>query len=104
MKYTITQCKLGDPKFTEAIDRMAHYLGVGIAMLVTGYAPTLIVVVGEVTHMWERVGPIINRIVAEKSPQATATRITPLDGLAHTRLCGAIALVLQKHFVAPAVA
>lgn len=97
-------CELGDPKATETIDRMAHYLGVGIAMLVTGFAPSLIVVVGEVTRVWERIGPIISRVVAEKSPQATATRITPLDELAHPRLRGAVALILQKHFVAPSVA
>jgi predicted NBD/HSP70 family sugar kinase len=30
---------------------MGHYLGVGIVMLVTGLAPDLIVVVGEVTPM-----------------------------------------------------
>ncbi|MFL6208569.1 MAG: ROK family protein [Pyrinomonadaceae bacterium] len=97
-------CELGDAKATEAIDHMAHYLGVGIAMLVTGFAPSLIVVVGEVTRMWERVGPVVKAIVAEKSPGATATRIIPLDEMAHPRLRGAIALVFQKHFVAPTVA
>lgn len=97
-------CKSGDAKATETMDRMAHYLGVGIAMLITGFAPSLMVVVGEVTRGWERMGPIINRIVAEKSPGANATRVTPLDELAHPRLRGAIALVLQKHFVAPSVA
>jgi predicted NBD/HSP70 family sugar kinase len=97
-------CSLRDPKATEAIDRMAHYLGVGISMLITGFAPSLIVVTGEVTQAWDRIGPIINRIVAEKSPRAAATQITPLDELAQPRLRGAVALVLQKHFVAPSVA
>ena len=32
------------------------------------------------------------------------TKITPLDWLAQPRMRGAIALVLQKHFVAPSVA
>ncbi len=96
--------KLGDLKATAAIDRMAHYLGVGISMLVTAFAPSLIVVVGEVTRVWERVGPIIDRIVLERSPHATATQITPLDEFALPRLRGAVALVLQKHFVAPSVA
>jgi hypothetical protein len=62
------------------------------------------VVVGEITRMWERARPIIDRVVTEKCPQAEATRITPVDELAHPRLRGAIALVLQKHFVAPSVA
>jgi predicted NBD/HSP70 family sugar kinase len=97
-------CELGDLKATKTIERMAHYLGVGISMLITGFAPSLIVVVGEVTRKWEKISPIIDSVIAEKCPQATATRIIPLDDLAHPRLRGAIALVLQKHFVAPSFA
>ena len=97
-------CEAGDARACGAIDRMAHYLGVGIAMLVTGFAPGVIVVVGEVTRAWERIGPIIQRVVAEKSPQAVATRIVPSDESAQPRLRGTVALVLQKHFVAPSVA
>lgn len=97
-------CEAGDARAGEAIDRMAHYLGVGLAMLITGLAPSLIVVVGEVTRAWQRVGPVINRVVAEKSPQAIAARIVPSDESAQPRLRGTIALVLQKHFVAPSVA
>jgi len=97
-------CEQGDAKAIEAIDRMAHYIGLGIAMLITGFAPSLIVVAAEVTQVWSRIEPIISRIVAEKCQQPTATRITPVEELAHPRLRGAIALVLQKHFVAPTVA
>ncbi|MFL6331965.1 MAG: ROK family protein [Pyrinomonadaceae bacterium] len=97
-------CELGDVKATEAIDRMAHYIGVGLAMLITGFAPSLIVVAAEVTRVWSRIEPIINRIVAEKCQQPFATRITPVEELAHPRLRGAIALILQKHFAAPTVA
>ncbi|HVF88108.1 MAG TPA: ROK family transcriptional regulator [Pyrinomonadaceae bacterium] len=100
----LRRCEAGDARAGEAIDRMAHYLGVGVAMLVTGFAPSLIVVVGEVTRAWGRVGPVINRVVAGKSPQANATRIVPSDESAQPRLRGTIALVLQKHFVAPSVA
>lgn len=97
-------CELGDPKATEAIDRQAHYLGVGVAMLITSFAPSLIVVAAEVARVWPRIEPIIKRIVDEKCQQPSSTRITPVDELAHPRLRGAIALVLQKHFVAPSVA
>jgi predicted NBD/HSP70 family sugar kinase len=97
-------CELGDVKATEAIDRMAHYIGLGVAILITGFAPSLIVVAAEVTRVWSRIEPIINRIVAEKCQQPSATRIIPVEEFAHPRLRGAIALVLQKHFVAPTVA
>jgi predicted NBD/HSP70 family sugar kinase len=97
-------CELGDAKAIEAIERMAHYLGVGVAMLITSFAPSLIVVAAEVTRVWSRIEPIINQIVSEKCQQPSATRIKPVDEFAHPRLRGAIALVLQKHFVAPSVA
>ena len=38
---------------------MARYLGIGLARLVTGLAPQVLVIVGEVTAAWDRVGPIV---------------------------------------------
>ncbi len=97
-------CEQGDSRAVESIERMAHYLGVGIAMLITSFAPTLIVCVGEVTRVWGRVEPIIKQVVAEKTPLAAAAQIIPLNEMEYPRLRGAIALILQKHFVAPSVA
>lgn len=94
----------GDTKAAEALERMARYLGVGISMLITGIAPSLIVLVGEVTRAWERVGPIVKKVVAERSPTAPPTRIVPAEDAAQPRLRGTIALVLQKHFGAPSTA
>jgi predicted NBD/HSP70 family sugar kinase len=94
----------GDVRAAEVLDRMAHYLGVGMSMLITGIAPSLIVLVGEVTRAWERIGPIIKKVVAQRSPTATATRIVPAEDAAQPRLRGTIALVLQKYFGAPSTA
>jgi predicted NBD/HSP70 family sugar kinase len=94
----------GDPKAVEAITEMAHYLGVGIALLVTGLAPDVIVVIGEVTRLWDRIGPIINERVRRRSFTHATTRIVPTDPATQPRLRGTIALVLQKHFGAPSVA
>lgn len=94
----------GDPKANKALDQMAHYLGLGIAMLVTGLAPDLLVVVGEVTRAWNRVGPIVTESVASRSYTHAATRILPLDAEQQPRLRGTVALVLQKHLGAPFVA
>lgn len=94
----------GDVKAGEVLDRMGHYLGVGIAMLVTGMAPSLIVLIGEVTRAWARVGPIIKKTVAERSAMMPIARIIPSEDSGQPRLRGTIALVLQKHFGAPATA
>jgi predicted NBD/HSP70 family sugar kinase len=94
----------GDAKAAEVLDRMGHYLGLGIAMLVSGIAPSLIVLIGEVTRAWDRVGPIIKETVAQRSQMIAMTRIVPSEDSAQPRLRGTIALVLQKHFGAPATA
>jgi predicted NBD/HSP70 family sugar kinase len=94
----------GDPRANEALDRMAHYIGAGTALLVTGLAPDVIVVVGEVTRVWDRVGLTIEKIIKARTFTHARTRIVPTDPSAQPRLRGTIALVLQKHFGAPSVA
>lgn len=88
----------GDLRAGEALDEMARYLGLGIAMLVTGLAPAAIVVVGEVTRAWNRVGAIIQKQVCAGARTHAETRIVPADDATQPRLRGTIALVLQKHF------
>jgi predicted NBD/HSP70 family sugar kinase len=73
-------------------------------MLVTGLAPDVIVVVGEVTRMWNRIEPIIASTAEKRLSNRYTTRILPSDPGGQPRLVGTIALVLQRHFGAPAVA
>jgi predicted NBD/HSP70 family sugar kinase len=93
-----------EPRACKAVDRMARHLGSGIAMLVTGLAPDVLVVVGEVTRAWDVVGPVVTEMVKGRSFTNATTRILPTDPEAQPRLRGTIALVLQKHFGAPFVA
>jgi predicted NBD/HSP70 family sugar kinase len=94
----------GDRKAGEALDRMAKYVGIGLAMLVRGLAPDVVVVVGEVTRAWGRVGPIVNAALDERVGTKRSVRIVPTDPDTEPRLRGTIALALQKHFGAPVVA
>jgi predicted NBD/HSP70 family sugar kinase len=94
----------GDQKAVDALTQVARYLGAGIALLVTGLAPDIIVVVGEITRAWNLVGPIINEVVKSRSFAHASTRVVPTDPAGDPRLRGTIALVLQKHFGAPLVA
>jgi predicted NBD/HSP70 family sugar kinase len=94
----------GDVKACKAVDRMAHHLGVGLAILVTGLAPDVLVVVGEVTRVWNRVGPIVADTIKQRSFTHAGTRIVPTDPESWPRLRGAIALIAQKQFTAPRVA
>jgi len=94
----------GDLRARAALDQMAHYLGKGISMLVTGLAPEAIVVVGEVTRAWDRIATIITDVVKQRSYTHAKTRITASGPAPQPRLRGIIALVLQKHFGAPTIA
>ena len=91
----------GDIKAGQALDRMAHYLGEGIAMLAMGLAPDVVVVFGEVTQAWNRVGPIIQSTVESRLYTPIKVRIVPMNPAVESRLRGTTALVLQKHFGAP---
>ena len=93
-----------DAKAVEALQQMAKYLGLGIAPLVAGLAPDMIVIVGEVTRAWYQVGPIIKETVKQHAFTRAETQIVPSDPITQPRLRGTIALVLLKHFGAPAVA
>jgi predicted NBD/HSP70 family sugar kinase len=95
----LSRADQGDTQAAKALERMAHYLGRGMRLIVAGLAPERIVVVGDLTRSWHRFGAIIEAAVqAQVLPGGIAPRIVPAyeDGMA--RLRGTIALVLQKHF------
>ena len=94
----------GDARASEALDRMAHFLGVGLATIVTGLAPQVVVVIGEVTSAWDRVGPIVADVIARRALRETPTQIIPTDHTTQPRLRGAVTLVVQQHFGVPNVA
>jgi predicted NBD/HSP70 family sugar kinase len=91
----------GDPKACKALDQMAHHLGVGLSILVTGLAPDALVVIGDVTRVWNRVGPVVAEVIKHRSFTHAKTRVMPTDPEAWPRLRGAIALIAQQHFTAP---
>ena len=83
---------------------MAQYLGMGLAGVITGLSPEVVVIVGEVTGVWDRVGPIVAEVVKRRSLPTVSTRIIPTDPALQPRLRGAATLVVQQHFGAPMVA
>lgn len=93
----------GDAYAGRALERMAQFLGVGIAMLVTGLDPDMVRLVGEVTSAWQRVGPIIDAVVKRHSITKLSTRILPTDARLQPRLRGAVALALHKYFFTPRI-
>jgi predicted NBD/HSP70 family sugar kinase len=94
----------GDRHAVAAIDAMATHLGIGLAGLITGLSPEIVVIVGEVTAAWDRVGPIVTDVVRRRALPPVGAKIVPADVAIQPRLRGAATLVVQQHFGAPAVA
>ena len=87
-----------DRKAGKSLDQMAQHLGAGLAMLVTGLAPEVIVVIGEATRAWTRIGPVVEAVVRQRSLTHANTRIVASDPEIWPRLCGAITLIAQRQF------
>ena len=94
----------GDSIAIRALEQMANYLGRGAAMLVSGLSPDLLVFVGDVTRVWNRVEPILAKVVNQRASTHPSVKLIPCDSATQPRVRGIIALVLQKHFVAPTIA
>ncbi len=88
----------GDVQAGEVLERMGWYLGLGLVVLVNGLSPSIVTIVGEVTRAWSRIGPIVQKIIADRVHSHSQTRIIPTNDILQPRLRGTVALVLQKHF------
>ncbi|HTV41603.1 MAG TPA: ROK family protein [Candidatus Sulfotelmatobacter sp.] len=93
-----------NPRAKKALERMAEYLGKGIAMLVAGLAPDVIVIVGDITQVWNQAGPIVTDIVRRRASTHPSVKITASGNASQPRLRGSVALVLQRYFAVPTVA
>jgi predicted NBD/HSP70 family sugar kinase len=88
-----------DPGAVSALNQMAHFLGRGMRMIVAGLAPERIIVIGDLTRSWRRIGPVVEtEVSAQVLTGGCPPRLIPVyeDGMA--RLRGTVALVLEKHF------
>jgi len=94
----------GDALAIKTLEHMARQLGIGLAPIVTGLAPQVVIIVGEVTAAWDRVGPIVLDVVKRRTLPSNRAQIVPTDPATQPRLRGAVTLVVQQHFGAPQVA
>jgi len=95
----------GDPAATEAVRETARFLGAGIAGLVNGLDPEVIVIGGEITKAWGVVEPIITQEARRNllSPGARAIPIRRSTFDVRPSLKGALTLVLNDLLSVPHV-
>lgn len=87
----------GDEKATAALKRQASYLGIGLRLICTALAPELILLSGDLTSAWSRLGPIVEKELSDQMLAGEPPRIVVTTDPELARLRGAAALVLQHH-------
>lgn len=91
----------GNSRADKALERMAEYLGKGLAMVVAGLAPDVIVIVGDIAQAWSKVSPIVTDVVRQRASTHATVKITATGTASMPRLRGIVALVLQRYFAVP---
>lgn len=92
---------LSDFKAMAALTKMVEGLGAGIAILVSGFAPDFVSVVGDVTRCWNRLGPLIIQAARKRVFRNAAVNIIAGGLVPPPGLQGVTALFLQDHFASP---
>ena len=88
----------GNAAATQSIDKMCIALGRGMQMIASALAPSEIVVVGDITTLWQYAGP---RIEAEmrRNPSFKAPGLRPAQEGNKARLRSAVALVMNENLL-----
>lgn len=102
----IARASAGDERAGAALEETARHLGGGLAVIINTLNPAQIFVGGEITDAWDRVYPVIQRVIRERAltSLAAATPLFPDPATNYPRLRGATALVAAPLFAAPQVA
>jgi N-acetylglucosamine repressor len=103
----IVRVRAGDVRAREALMETGHYLGLGLAGIVTALSPARILVGGEITAAWDLIQDVVAERIRERTlteaAAATPVSAAPLGGDS-PRLRGATALLVARKFAAPKVA
>jgi predicted NBD/HSP70 family sugar kinase len=85
----------GDAAGREAIEKMCAALGRGMHMIASALAPSEIVVVGDITSLWELAGPLVEAEM-RRNPLARVPMLRPAYEGDTARLRSAVALVMNE--------
>jgi predicted NBD/HSP70 family sugar kinase len=88
----------GDAAGLAAIGRMCTALGRGMHMIASALAPSEIVVVGDITTVWQIAGPLIEGAML-CHPLASVPRLRPAQDGNKARLRSAVALVMHENLL-----
>ncbi|MEW5977071.1 MAG: ROK family transcriptional regulator [Acidobacteriota bacterium] len=96
----VERAQKGERAARKALLTTGKYLGLGIANLVYGFNPELVIIGDSLKDAWEFIGDIVVSTVRSRVPgyYLEGLRILPSSKKQNPTLLGAIALVLAHHF------
>ncbi len=83
-----------DPAAEEALNKMCKALGRGMHMIALALAPSEIVIVGDITTLWNLAGPVMEAEM-RKFPLVRAPKLRPAQEGEKARLRSAVALIMS---------
>lgn len=86
----------GDGAGKQALEKMCTALGRGMAMIASALAPSEIVVVGDITSLWEFAGPLVEAEM-RRNPLPRVPLLRPAYEGDKARLRSAVALVMNEN-------
>jgi len=86
----------GDSAGRQALEKMCAALGRGMAMIASALAPSEIVVVGDITSLWELAGPLVEAEM-RRNPLPRVPLLRPAYEGDKARLRSAVALVMNEN-------
>jgi predicted NBD/HSP70 family sugar kinase len=86
-----------DAAAVQALSEQAKFLGRGLRLITAALAPELILITGEITSCWDKVGPIIQKELSGSMLAGEPPRLAPAGDGYLARLSGGAAVLLKRH-------
>lgn len=99
----LTSFRQGEEHAVAVMHEVAEAIGTGLATINSMLEPNLILIVGEITEVWDLLAPRIEKVMETHWNVPGAVRIAVGKKNVETRLCGAMSLLLHRFFAAPEV-
>lgn len=86
-----------DASALAALERQARALGRGLRLVTAALSPEMIIIIGDITALWSRLGPFVEEEMAASMLVGDPPHLFTASDGELARLRGAAALVLQRH-------
>ncbi len=93
----LTRFEAGDELAEKAVMRQAQALGRGLRLVTAALSPERILMTGEITSVWAKVGPVVERELRATMLAGPAPQLVIAGDGYLARLSGSAAMLMQRH-------